>query len=174
MYLFNFFFDAQLTHRGIHAQYVTLATFVVQDVCKWRSSNNMYGEQKVIKNRDFWMASSKSFVKWSPWQDQFFLFVLRYIICMRKIKWRKQTWFTHWKLLDHSYLVVKAHSFGPQWEHALNVVRTEETHFANMCANNFMQVVYSTSWIKDTVCPLWACSVFKAFLENIHYTFNIH
>lgn len=34
MYLFNFFFDAQLTHRGIHAQYVTLATFVVQDVCK--------------------------------------------------------------------------------------------------------------------------------------------
>lgn len=40
---------------------------------------------------------------------------------------------------------VKAHSFGPQWEHALNVVRTEETHFANMCANNFMQVVYSTS-----------------------------
>lgn len=28
---------------------------------------------------------------------------------------------------------------------ALNVVRTEETHFANMCANNFMQVVYSTS-----------------------------
>lgn len=46
-------------------------------------------------------------------------------------------------LSNHNYLGVTAHYFNPQWElqsHALTVMKTEERHFANACAEHFVHV----------------------------------
>ncbi|CAJ1081194.1 E3 SUMO-protein ligase ZBED1-like [Xyrichtys novacula] len=46
-------------------------------------------------------------------------------------------------LSNHSYLGVTAHYFEQQWElqsHALTVMKTEERHFADTCAEHFMHV----------------------------------
>ncbi|KAL4008846.1 hypothetical protein ACER0C_002698 [Sarotherodon galilaeus] len=46
-------------------------------------------------------------------------------------------------LSNHSYLGVTAHYFSPEWElhsHALTVMKMEERHFADTCAEHFMQV----------------------------------
>lgn len=50
----------------------------------------------------------------------------------------------YWTSLgNHNYLGVTAHYFNPQWEltsHALTVMKTEERHFADTCAEHFMHV----------------------------------
>nr|XP_054591163.1 E3 SUMO-protein ligase ZBED1-like [Nothobranchius furzeri] len=46
-------------------------------------------------------------------------------------------------LSNHSYLGVTAHYFTSNWElrsHALTVMKTEDRHFADTCAEHFMQV----------------------------------
>ena len=63
----------------------------------------------------------------------------------------------HWtSVSNHNYLGVTAHLIDENWElhsFALGVLKTEQRHFANACADQFLQV--ANDWnIVDKVCTL--------------------